>query len=925
MNALENMIGFDEKVRVFISSRCGEEKYDNIRMNLKTLIEKTGFAKVYLFEGIEQATTLSAEQDYLYGIDDCDVCIFLIDNADGVPEGVLKEYQRAKAHPKKSIYVFCNENNIEPTQIQKELSNAKSAKYYTTESFEKFVKVGYDSLINDIGKVYISYCKGRLIDPEFSISTKNIEEIDFVISESLDKQIFKNIDKTKQVITREIHSRKTYVKIEKTCDLDNNSAEFLNVLFGKKTIMEFNTYFLLTTLKCKQSENLHKAVTERWKAIQHYWMDDLAKSIEYEKKALSIARELQLPNWFIQDILIDLRNLYLLDGQEKNYYFFESSAQKELDSEESALFYPLLDRYDKLLYEEIIKQLEKDSIASPYSTTWGNSINMYGDYISNIYIVSVFNGSLTHLVRIRDRIKDVIFNLCKQYSDWEFRVALLKTAFFSRNKNEIKGVISLFNDVYGKINAVDSLKIYEYCKGHPIRHHRIISQLISFQHLGYYFSEEHYSIISNEIMEITQNWIVSKDKTLSIGDYIFEAIRDNLLRLDNNQVIENIIIEVFVNELRRFYDDVLDIIFRINFKRIKRDNRISIIKYIESIIEKEEERNNCNNLEKVIISLRKQNTELTMNLHEKVQQYMPFFYKEQYSLEVQIKSQHESEEFIKKNILEIKERNETQGKDGRYIVYWDNPYKIIKNIIKVKSVGLNQQVLDSIINVCKETLYSSNQILSAKVDAINLISFIKLISNDDSYDFVSMINQLTNDEELFYVGMDIILFDKTTVSILKFNFMMMKLVFNSIKLDEIVGLLSSYNELEVFEKVEALKTIVSLFEHEKASYIDEKIILLIIQFSLGLSNDKNHDVRFYATKALLHLLSNNNKVPIIKRLSLIMDYDSIYIKNQILNFSDKLKSIDKESYEFIIEKALVDNNYVIRDKAISLQHSYGDE
>ncbi len=34
----------------------------------------------------------------------------LIDNADGVPEGVLKEYQMAKAHPKKSLYIFCNEN-----------------------------------------------------------------------------------------------------------------------------------------------------------------------------------------------------------------------------------------------------------------------------------------------------------------------------------------------------------------------------------------------------------------------------------------------------------------------------------------------------------------------------------------------------------------------------------------------------------------------------------------------------------------------------------------------------------------------------------------------------------------------------------------------------------------------------------------------
>ena len=195
---MEKRIEFDEKIRVFISSRCGEERYDNVRTKLKSLIENTGFAKVYLFES-RRASTLSAQQDYLYGLDDSDVCLFLIDNADGVPEGVLKEYQRAKAHPKKSLFIFCNENKEESTHIQKEITGAGGAKYYITESFDEFVDIGYQSLINDIGEIYISYCKGRLIDPEFIAATGSIEEIDTVASESLDKQIFKNIDNTKKL------------------------------------------------------------------------------------------------------------------------------------------------------------------------------------------------------------------------------------------------------------------------------------------------------------------------------------------------------------------------------------------------------------------------------------------------------------------------------------------------------------------------------------------------------------------------------------------------------------------------------------------------------------------------------------------------------------------------------------------------------
>ena len=97
-----------------------------------------------------------------------------------------------------------------------------------TESFDEFVDIGYQSLINDIGEIYISYCKGRLIDPEFIAATGSIEEIDTVASESLDKQIFKNIDNTKKLILNEIFTRSDS-KVEKTCNLDVYSSEkFVN-------------------------------------------------------------------------------------------------------------------------------------------------------------------------------------------------------------------------------------------------------------------------------------------------------------------------------------------------------------------------------------------------------------------------------------------------------------------------------------------------------------------------------------------------------------------------------------------------------------------------------------------------------------------------------------------------------------------------
>ena len=89
------MISPREKIKVFISSKCGDEKYDNVRIKLANSIEKTNLAKVYLFEGTEPAT-VSAKNHYILSLRDCDVCIFLIDNNDGVPDGVQKVVDTAK-------------------------------------------------------------------------------------------------------------------------------------------------------------------------------------------------------------------------------------------------------------------------------------------------------------------------------------------------------------------------------------------------------------------------------------------------------------------------------------------------------------------------------------------------------------------------------------------------------------------------------------------------------------------------------------------------------------------------------------------------------------------------------------------------------------------------------------------------------------
>ena len=154
----------DEKIRVFISSNCRDENYQIVRGALKNILEETGFIKTYVFE-YQGASSSTAEEDYLSKLDDSHVVLFLIDNKDingNIPEGVMKEYLRAKELEKKSIFVFCNAEKDRITNLQMEL-NSKSGKanhYFVVSRLRDFVEQSYQSVVNDIMNTYKLFCKG---------------------------------------------------------------------------------------------------------------------------------------------------------------------------------------------------------------------------------------------------------------------------------------------------------------------------------------------------------------------------------------------------------------------------------------------------------------------------------------------------------------------------------------------------------------------------------------------------------------------------------------------------------------------------------------------------------------------------------------------------------------------------------------------
>ena len=266
-----------QKLKVFVSSICGKSRYDKVRSELKQLIEKTGLATVYLFEE-EGAASIPAGSHYLYALKDSDVCIFLIDNADGITKGVQAEIDTVKKNGIKALYYFCDETKKEKTTLEQSLQGAQFAKSKTIHKFDELTQNGAQDLFDDIISVYHHYCKNRFYlrsaTEDDDLQQIEVSEIEETQPLTMPKTVLKAIDKSTDYYLRYALGYPTAripEEKENSSEMDEWCSQFLPILFEGKSIKQFNVSLFSETLKKTQTDEFFSIVTIRWNAIQSIW------------------------------------------------------------------------------------------------------------------------------------------------------------------------------------------------------------------------------------------------------------------------------------------------------------------------------------------------------------------------------------------------------------------------------------------------------------------------------------------------------------------------------------------------------------------------------------------------------------------------------------------------------------------------------
>ena len=699
--------------------------------------------------------------------------------------------------------------------------------------------------------------------------------------------------------------------MENTSEFDDWGLQFLPILFEGKSIKYFNTAMYLDALKAQQDDGHYQVVQIRWQAIQAYFAEDIKKCVECLETALSLAKETNQPTWVIKDILVDLRNVHWTCCTARNEYS-DTPAQKELTESSEELYYPILDRIHESLHEKYIEGLYKKKIGSPYSVTIGNNLDPYGEMLASSLIVSMYNGSLTHILLIYEKIRDFVFYLSCKYDDWNLRLNLYKLAIFAGNEKEIKGIQDSFPEVLNNLTADEAKSIMDFCLNHPIKYKRLSSQLLAFGSVGYFLDDKYYESYEKSIVGEIKSWLNSDTSVVAIGQDIFRCLSGVAYRMSQD-ILSEICCQFIDRHYSRWYMDMFKFIAtRIDLRKMSDSSAKALVEHINYVLDNEKERVQIEYSPAFLCVLRKQNRALTEGMDKRIAKYLSGYYEGIYKLETTENKNRDMPAFVKEYIERIRKNNETQGKDGVYFGHGAREIATVRSILLEKGLMCDANTMDMLVSVVADTLLISKEGILAKLDAIALLICLAVKYPEDYTRNQGVYEKLFAQQNAIETADNSIISSNIDSISLKIGLQLLYISMGKDVYADILELMP-YIQGNVTTTIAVTNLIVEYLENSDDVMLPARVEAAILQNVLQWLHSEYTDIRWNATRILLTMSRNPENCGIVNhQLMNLIDSDSVYIKNLIIRHLHKMNGITDRTKEYIISKCKQDANFVVR-------------
>lgn len=570
------------------------KKYTFARRELQLLLESTGLFEVYNYE-TEHASASMNREGILQVLAEHDSIVFLIDNKDGISEGVDLENKYAIKNNLRRYYFFCYESSTTPTEWEEKIKSDSigNPRCEDVASFREMAERAYASILQDLVMQYkrpISaegYASANEALEENGLVTgnnqipisKNVLDITssnrseealgrsqsdvqsgwdvarasgfFTLDKRLyaapkalgryleDSVLLANLQLDEFIKTWEAGEHALGITDEQESDKEilRESLIFLQSIVGRSAFDSDNFQQLTERVIARQNLALKEVLAERLQAIGSYYSSDLEAAVQHERQALKIVSDIrEIPSWYLSDIAIDLRNLLI--EKDKNDtggdVSFDNQGQDFLNQITEAFYYPLIDRIDNGLEEKILERYEKIFLQSPTTVTLGESLDGIFERIGSAFWIALLNGSFMHIRMTTKRMIVALRFISNKYDDHSAVVSLIRLIliYTQKMKDGIGDVLRTYHGNSDILNADEAKSIYQSIQWMPIRYMRESSEREFFAEFSCYCDDAMFREKSDRVYSRMIAWAENPDRCVMHLDSQFCFFRGLIDRDD---------------------------------------------------------------------------------------------------------------------------------------------------------------------------------------------------------------------------------------------------------------------------------------------------------------------------------------------------------------------------------------------------------
>ena len=898
------------KLRIFISSKCGG-RYEIVRKALEKLLYETGLIECYCFE-TEPGSAESLPSVYLDKIHLYQVFLLIVDNEDNISNATLSEYKKAKELGLRIITVFCNETKKDKTELENEMIAKGFCKFVTVARFSDIAIEAYRAVMQDI-------VDANIPQQDFSQNvsiTEGTQKFVNIGNVQISKSFLNDFTLTKHTIYDSVLNSKR--EQQQTTELDSVFQAFLQVILCNKPFDALLFDKVKNAILQKQSAELKEIIALRLDATKLYFTGDINGCVDMLNEIIVKIKSLSnIPQWLMNDIAIDLRNMLELKSSINGHICIDNRGQIIIDASDEFLYFPAIDRIANNIKKNVLKEYGKISLQSPYTKSLGGGLEHVFSDIASYYCTALLYGSITHLRLTRNHIADILEVLSQEYSNQEFHSELIRYLIILADDKKIQNILRIYKsqDIVGVTELQKVIQSISYL---PTEYDRTYSTLVLLKHFGYFLSDEQFATQLKWFLEFTCQWLRDENRNGFFAEFIVEVFANCCERIPSNEIVD-FIIPLFKAENYQLNRFACKLIGSVKIKELPKEQQEIIVKYFEKLIINKNAHEHIPELRNAIIIFAINTTVDISSLEDALKLHMESFYNSAFQLERYVKDKATSLKHIAADIKNIQMRADQQGKNGRYIGYADNPFDTISNIVTINKLKLTWSEIKPIVAAVSDFVLSPNQSCWEKCEAINLLTTLVLTHphikslKSNLADIISK-----KDDILNVITFDI--FHTTKISTLSFALDYLGLLVGSISPITILSSLSNISAMNDRDIIASMKYLSKSLEKSDLNNLPMEVIASILQLSISLLSNNERDIRFLAVKCLIELTHSKYQELALKQLSFCMDSGSSDIRIAIIS---RIKRIQDNSSirDHIIQKAMTDNHYVVREIAKDIREN----